>query len=543
MARLQYAECKETEMLGSGLNRASTCRRVACVLLSVLPAFAAPWSRVVVPIRVVDLTHSAHGGADINADIKAANLLLQEASIELYEPESFRPSVDRQKLCVCSAEDIKRLAASAPAGIPGVTVFYVHSIGSKDLRAIASGLSDRGSASVFLSTTVGEGHMGDALAHEIGHLFGLSDVLDKENLMSAVRSRLVIERAKSRHSILTSAQVAALHQEATAFLKTIGAKPRATVTARVSRPTALESSTTVSQPGSIQGDPKETPRCESVAAAPPSTQRRKLGIYRDGLWSVAVNGSNQWDGAAAGDQTFNAMFIRDELTLFDSYAARSLLGEVTDSSATKSARARAGWFHLNALPALDTRIYMRPVARRSFPLNDRRFMGPVSAGFLPDLRRYPLSHDARLTLVAPRKIQISRTAPLLVTLVGEPGCRCSLRLDSPAFDVSPNEMISSDFNEGEVHVDWLITPKKTGEHELMLRANVICGPSKDQSSGPDWTRSSTIHIRISVVNDLGFTAHQTALLYAFVATLGAISLICGLPFVRLLFKAPPHASG
>jgi len=163
------------------------------------------------------------------------------------------------------------------------------------------------------------------------------------------------------------------------------------------------------------------------------------------------------------------------------------------------------------------------------------FKGATQPDYRPELRSYRIG-ESILTVAAPRRIEIYRTSPLSARLIAPPsGCQLEAHLESPSFDISPTESVGTAVSGGILDFDWLVAPKRVGEHVIMLWIESRCGigtmsrATRGRAQGP-------VMIPISVVNEFGFSASSEAILKGITGVLGIIALICGLPFLKRVFE-------
>jgi hypothetical protein len=88
---------------------------------------------------------------------------------------------------------------------------------------------------------------------------------------------------------------------------------------------------------------------------------------------------------------------------------------------------------------------------------------------------------------------------------------------------------------GILDFDWLVAPKRVGEHVIMLWIERRCS-FNTMSRATQGPALRPIMIPISVVNEFGFSAASEAILKGITGVLGIIALICGLPFLRRVFE-------
>lgn len=159
----------------------------------------------------------------------------------------------------------------------------------------------------------------------------------------------------------------------------------------------------------------------------------------------------------------------------------------------------------------------------------------------PELRRYRIG-ESILTVAAPRRIEIYRTSPLVARLIAPPpGCQLEAHLQSPSFDISPTESMGTPVSGGILDFDWLVAPKRVGEHVIMLWLENRCGIDT-MSRATQRPAQRPIMIPISVVNEFGFSASSEAFFKGIMGVLGIIALVCGLPFLKRVFERPANQS-
>jgi hypothetical protein len=121
--------------------------------------------------------------------------------------------------------------------------------------------------------------------------------------------------------------------------------------------------------------------------------------------------------------------------------------------------------------------------------------------------------------------------------------RFSASLSSPAFDISPSNKPVEKSDIREVSWEWLIKAKSLGDHAIQVSFDreVITQDSVDKlsrdprrSNVEATTKSVTAYV--TVVDDLGLTARESAWLKAIAAVAAALGTVLGYPLWKRYFE-------
>src|SRR5262249_29470059 len=138
------------------------------------------------------------------------------------------------------------------------------------------------------------------------------------------------------------------------------------------------------------------------------------------------------------------------------------------------------------------------------------------------------------------------TNPVRIKLEHAPIKPLELRaeLNSPAFDIKPEQEIKASFTAASATTGWLITPKKLGRHAISIHlsakdSGIEIVPDIDNPTTLD---RNTVVAYVTVVDSLGFTAQQRQGATICGAAVALISTLVALPFFSALFGAKRSSS-